>query len=512
MTLVRQRLCALLGLAALLLAPLTPAEAQGPRRGGTLRLVEPGEPDSLDMARTLANYSFIVGEQIFEGLFRWTPQGLVPWLARDVRVSPDGKSWTFRLREGVAFHDGTPFDAEAVKFNLERIRDGKGFAYAGLLAGLTDVKAADPHTVQVTMKAPYGPFRALLGFIYFGIQSPTALRKHGDDSGSHPVGTGPFRFQSWQRGGELVLVRNDAYWGDKAHLDRIVVTAIPDLNGRVSALEAGDADVIVEVPPSEVARLSKSDRVQVLSAVTSRNQWLRFNQLKPPFEKAEVRRAAALATNRGAYIKGVMQGHASPARNIVGPGVVGYAELEPIPYDPARAKALLAQAGLPGGFSTTMTCAPSDELICQAVVQDLAAVGIQAKLQTLEWGTFLKYIMMPAPESQYEMSIVTRISQYLDADFPLYPDFHSANWRPKGGNHLFYKNADVDRLLDASRVETDGEKRKGLFLGAMRQLWADLPVVPLYSQHFIVGAASRVKGVEITPNERVILSRAWLER
>ena len=514
MTSVRHRFSGLLCLAILVVLPLAAAEGQttAPKRGGTLRMVEPGEPDSLDMARTLANYSFIVGEQIFEGLFRWTPTGLVPWLAQDVRVSPDGKSWTLKLRPGVVFHDGTPFNAEAVKFNLERIRDGKGFAYSGLLAPLADIKAADDQTVQITMKAPYGPFRALLGFIYFGMQSPTALRKHGEDSGSNPVGTGPFRFQSWQRGGELTLVRNDAYWGDKALLDRIVVTAIPDLNGRVSALEAGDADVIVEVPPSEVARLSKSNRVQVLSAVTSRNQWLRFNELKPPFEKPQVRRAAALATNRDAYIKGVMQGHATRARNIVGPGVVGYAEMDPIPYDPAKAKELLAQAGLPGGFSTTMTCAPSDELICQAVVQDLAAVGINAKLQTLEWGTFLKYIMMPAGENEAQMSIVTRISQYLDADFPLYPDFHSTNWRPKGGNHVFYKNLDVDRLLDATRVETDVEKRQGLFAQAMKQLWADLPVVPLYSQHFIVGTGSRLKGVEITPNERVLLQKAWLDR
>ena len=333
MRFARQTLFALLALAALTGPFVAEAQTAAPKRGGTVRLVEPGEPDSLDMARTLANYSFIVGEQIFEGLFRWTPKGLVPWLAQDVRVSPDGKSVTLKLRQGVVFHDGTPFNAEAVKFNLERIRDGKGFTYAGLLTPLTEIKAADEHTVQITMKAPYGPLRALLGFIYFGMQSPTALQKHGENSGSNPVGTGPFKFQSWQRGGELVLVRNDAYWGDKAFVDRIVVTAIPDLNGRVSALEAGDADVIVEVPPSEVARLSKSNRVQVLSAVTSRNQWLRFNELKPPFEKPQVRRAAALATNRDAYIKGVMQGHATRARNIVGPGVVGYAELGP---DPVR--------------------------------------------------------------------------------------------------------------------------------------------------------------------------------
>jgi glutathione transport system substrate-binding protein len=510
----RQRLLGLLCLALLIAAPLATAEGQAaaPKPGGTVRLVEPGEPDSLDMARTLANYSFIVGEQRFEGLFRWTPRGLVPWLAKDVQVSPDGKSWTLKLREGVTFHDGTPFNAQAVKFNLERIRDGKGFAYAGLLAPLADIKAVGDHTVQIALKAPYGPFRALLGFIYFGMQSPTALQKHGEDSGSHPVGTGAFRFQSWQRGAELVLVRNEGYWGDKAYLDRIVVTAIPDFNGRVSALEAGDADVIVEVPPSEVARLSKNSRIQVLSQITSRNQWLRFNLLKPPLDKVPVRRAVAHATNRDAYIKSVMHGQASQARNIVGPGVVAYTELEPIPYDPARAKELLAQAGLPGGFSTTMTCAPSDELICQAVVQDLAAVGIHAKLQTLEWGTFLKYILMPAQENQYQMSIVTRISQYLDADFPIYTDFHSANWRPKGANHLFYKNADVDRWLEATRSETDVEKRQALFAQAMRQLWADLPVVPLYSQHFVVGATSRLKGVEITPNERVLLSKAWLDR
>src|SRR5688572_12259605 len=160
MRLVRETLFALLGL-AVLIGPLA-AEAQtaAPKRGGTVRLVEPGEPDSLDMARTLANYSFIVGEQIFEGLFRWTPKGLVPWLAQDVRVSPDGKSVALKLRQGVVFHDGTAFNAEAVKFNLERIRDGKGFTYAGLLAPLAEIKAADEHTVQITMRAPYGPFRA----------------------------------------------------------------------------------------------------------------------------------------------------------------------------------------------------------------------------------------------------------------------------------------------------------------------------------------------------------------
>src|SRR5262245_57225259 len=199
------RLLVLMSLAVLIAGP-TLAGAQTPKRGGTVRMVEPGEPDSLDMARTLANYSFIVGEQIFEGLFRWTPKGLVPWLAQDVRVSADGKSWTLRLRQGVTFHDGTPFNAEAVKFNLERIRDGKGFAYSGLLAPLAEIKAADEHTVQITMKAPYGPFRALLGFIYFGMQSPTALQKHGENSGSKPVGTGPYKFQYWQRGDELTLV------------------------------------------------------------------------------------------------------------------------------------------------------------------------------------------------------------------------------------------------------------------------------------------------------------------
>jgi peptide/nickel transport system substrate-binding protein len=508
----RSRIFGLLCLGVLLLAVISMAGGQALKRGGTVRLVEPGEPDNLDMARTVANYTFIVGEQMFEGLFRWTPQGLVPWLARDVTVTPDGKLWTLKLRDGVTFHDGTPFNAEAVKFNLERIRDGQGFPYSGLLAPLQEIKAVNPSTVQITMKAPYGPFRALLGFIYFGMQSPAAIQKHGPDYGSNPVGTGPFKFQSWQRGAQLVLVRNDNYWGDKAPLDRIVVTAIPDFNGRVSALEAGDADVIIEVPPSEVARLQRQRQHQILSAVTSRNQWLRFNLLKAPLDKVEVRRAVAHATNRDAYIRSVMHGQASPARNIVGPGVVGYVELESIPYDPKRARELLAQAGLPNGFSTTMTCAPSDELICQAVLQDLAAVGIQARLQTLEWGTFLKFILQPPHENQYQMSIVTRISQYLDADFPIYTDFHSANWRPKGMNHLFYKQPDVDRWLEATRLETNTEKRQELFARAMKQLWQDMPVVPLYSQHFIVGATSQLKGIQITPNERVILSRAWLDR
>ena len=289
-------------------------------------MVEPGEPDSLDMARTLANYSFIVGEQIFEGLFRWTPTGLVPWLAQDVRVSPDGKSWTLKLRQGVTSTTARRSTRRRSKFNLERIRDGKAFAYAGLLAPLADIKAPTTHRADHHEGAVRAvPLRSSASST--SESEPDGAPEARRDSGSNPVGTGPFKFQSWQRGGELTLVRNDAYWGDKALLDRIVITAIPDLNGRVSALEAGDADVIVEVPPSEVARLSKSNRVQVLSAVTSRNQWLRFNELKPPFEKPQVAPRRRPATQPRRLHQGRDAGPRDARPEHRGPGGGGYTEL-----------------------------------------------------------------------------------------------------------------------------------------------------------------------------------------
>ena len=171
-------------------------------------MVEPGEPDSLDMARTLANYSFIVGEQIFEGLFRWTPKGLVPWLARH----PPGVAGREDLDAQAPPRRHVP-RRHAVQRGGGQVQPGAHPGRQGLRVRLACWRPSQTsrrptmHTVQITMKAPYGPFRALLGFIYFGMQSPTALqKKHGENSGSNPVGTGPFKFQSWQRGSELTLV------------------------------------------------------------------------------------------------------------------------------------------------------------------------------------------------------------------------------------------------------------------------------------------------------------------
>lgn len=486
--------------------------AAGPKQGGTLRILQSAEPTNLDIARAVDNNTFNVADQMYEGLIKMTNEGPKPGLATDVKTSADGLTWTFTLRKDVKFHDGTPFNAQAVKYNFDRIRTGKGFSYANLLAPVTAVNAVDEHTVEFVLSEPFGPFRSILGFIVFTIQSPAALEQHGDAYSEHAAGTGPFKLQSWQRGKELVLVRNEEYWGEKAYLEKLVFTSLSDPTAQVAALEAGDIDLLTSLAASEMPRLTEEGHVQVIVGDTSRTRWLVINNLKKPFDKWQVRQALAYATNRESYIKDLMQGQARTAVNHIGSGVFGRTEMKPYPYDPEKAKQLLAEAGLPNGFNTELSCAPTEELLCQAIAQDLAKAGIKAELKTIEFSTLIQYLFKPAAENEYSLSIVARASQYLDADFPIYTDFHSANWRTSGTNFTFYKNEQVDKLLAATRTEIDPAKRAALFSQAFDQLWHDMPAVPLYHMVFGLGATKDLKGVTTTANERISLSKAWLDR
>lgn len=485
-----------------------------PKTGGIARVGLELPAVTLDAHVANDSLSFAVNELVYEGLFRATATGPEPRLAAKVDVSSDGKTWSLKLRDGVKFHDGTVFDATAVKLNLERIQKGeKGFPYKGLIGAIQEIRVVDPTSLEFRLAERTPALRSILSFGPFFMQSPAALAKHGAEYGGQVgIGTGPFAVSSRTPGGDITLQRHAAYWGDKALLDGVVFRAVRDPGARVASLESGDLDIITGVPPAELGRLKADTKLDVRVVGTPRQGMLRISGLKPPLSNKVVRQAIMYGLNRASYVEALLKGVGEQSDSLLGVGVFGYAAQKPYPYDPKKAKELLAQAGVAEGTTFELATIPQFETQAAAIAQDLALIGLKINVVKMDLNALIEYFLRPADKSTYQMVLATRTSQYGDAEFPIITDFHSANWPPKGSNATFYKNPQVDALLDQTKSEADPAKRASQFAQALAILWDDLPELPIYRSGFAVATSKAVRGLEVTAYERLWLEKAWFDR
>jgi len=329
------RLCGTL-LATLLAAALlaSPAVAQVPRDVVVVGME--AEPPGLDPGQALGLHTLRVTAEIFETLVATRPDSteVIPGLAESWTTSPDGMVWTFKLRRGVRFHDGTPLDAAAVKFTFDRVIDpahphaksGKWSFVTGYLSSVKSVDVLDPQTVQLHLKYPTGSLPALLTLPNCAIVSPTAFTKAPADFDTKPVGSGRYKLESWERGSRLVLRRNDDYWGVKGKPQALVYRGIPDANTRVSELLTGGVDLILPIPPDFVGRLEKTSGVTVHKATGLTVWYAGFNVEKKPFTDRRVRQAFNHAVNKDAIVRDIPKGTGIPA---VGPLLPGTWAFEP---------------------------------------------------------------------------------------------------------------------------------------------------------------------------------------
>src|SRR5437660_4479372 len=292
-----------LGLAVL---PMTrPTAAQQAVRGGTLTFATGADPDSLDPQNTQSNPGEQVNRMMHENLVRFSAKmQLEPALAESWLASKDGLTWTFKLRKGVKFHDGTPFDAKAVKYFFDRVLgDEKPFKASLYTPVVQGAEVIDDSTVRVILKQPFGAFLFIMAHSAGAIVSPAAHQKWGKDLALHPVGTGPFKFVEWMKGDRVTMERNDGYWGGAPNLDRVLVKTVREDQARVLSLEAGDADLIVNIPTEEIPRLKKDPRITVQPSPTARALFIAINVKKKPFDDVRVRQALNYAVNRDAIVK-----------------------------------------------------------------------------------------------------------------------------------------------------------------------------------------------------------------
>ena len=344
-------------LAALLLA--APTTAQVGREAVVIGME--AEPPGLDPGQALGLHTLRVTHQLFETLVT-TPDDsteVVPGLAESWTTSADGLAWTFKLRRGVRFHDGTPLDAAAVKFTFDRVIDpnhphaksGKWSFVAGYLSSVKSVEAVDPLTVRLNLKYPTSSLPALLALPNCAIVSPTAFAKDPAGFESRPIGSGRYRFDTWERGSRLVLKRNENYSGTKGRPQTLVYRAIPDATTRVTELLTGGVDVILPIAPDFIDKLEKNPQITVYRKTGLTVWYVGFNVEKKPFTDKRVRQAFNHAVNKDAIVRDILKGTGVPA---VGPLLPGTWAADPAlrryAYDPAAAKRLLAEAGYPNGF------------------------------------------------------------------------------------------------------------------------------------------------------------------
>ena len=417
------------------------------------------EPQSLDPHTVTAVNDFRILVNIYDGLVRYADGTLnvEPSLAESWDISDDGLEYTFELREGVKFHDGTPFNAEAVVFNFERMLDENHpyhdtgpFPLSFNFGQVDTVEAVDDYEVKFTLSEPFAPFLSNLAYPTGLIISPAAVQEYGQDVGRHPSGTGAFKFEEWQANQRVVVSGN-----------------------------AG-IDLMVEVPPDNVATFAEDGDFEVYEQVGPHLWFLILNLKEEPFSDKRVRQAVNYAINKQALVDNVLQGTATVATGPT-PPAFGWAyneDLEPYPYDPDRARELLAEAGAEGAEVTFYVTEGGSGMLDPismgtAIQADLAAVGLDVNIETYEWNTFLGRVN-PGLEGKADMAEMAWMTN--DPDTLPFLALRTEAWPENGGfNSGYYSNPEVDELLNQARTATDQDERAALYKEMQEIVYDDAP-------------------------------------
>src|SRR6056297_2598879 len=473
---------------AVTLGTVSGAQAQTPP--DVLIVGQIAEPKALDPAAVTAVNDFRILMNVYDGHVRYKDGTLEvePALATDWSISEDGTEYTFNLREGVTFHDGSAFDAEAVKFNFDRMlnedhpyHDTGPFPLAFFFSAVETVEVMDPLTVKFTLNAPYAPFLSNLAYPTGLIVSPDAVMENGADFGRNPSGTGAFEFVEWRSNEAVVVEANPDYWDGAPELQAVVFRPITDANTRTAKMLAGGIDLMVEVPPVALSEF-QGDAYTVHEQAGPHVWFLILNAKEGPFADVRVRQAANYAVNKEALVNEVLEGTAEVA---AGPTPPAFAwayneELEPYPYDPDRARELIAEAGAEGAeltfFVTEGGSGMLDPVAMGTAIQaDLEAVGFDVSIETYEWNTFLGEVN-PGLEGKADAAQMAWMTN--DPDTLPFLTLRTEAWPDQGGfNSGYYSNPEVDRLLEEARVATDQARRAELYKQMQEIVQEDAPWV-----------------------------------
>ena len=510
-----------------------------PAAGGTLVFGTASDPVVLDGALVSDGESLRVLDQIFETLTALEPgtTEVVPGLAESWEVSEDGTEYTFTLREGVTFHDGEPFNAEAVCFNFERWYNFKGsfqngdasYYWQTVFGGFKEnepesglgpslyagCEATDENTVVLRITKPSSSILGALSLTSFAIASPKALQEFGADQGrvddegvfhptgtfgtEHPIGTGPFMFESWTRGDRLTVVRYEDYWGEKAKLDTLVFRPIPDNAARLQALQTGEIQGYDLVEPQDIPTIEGDPNLQLLDRPAFNVGYVGISQDHKPLDQIEVRQAIAHALNRQRVVDDFYAGRGDVAHEFMPPEVVGYADdVTQYEYDPDKAKQLLEQAGVKTPLELTF-CYPTDvsrpympdpQRNFEAFAADLNAAGFKITPKAAPWSP--DYLGL-ALNGKCPLYLLGWTGDFGDADNFVGTFFQAPS--PEWG----FENPEIHGILDQAESETDPDEREGLYQEANRLIADFVPGVPYVHTSPALAFQANVEGYVPSP-------------
>lgn len=478
-----------------------------PQGGDILTVGVAAEPVKLDPHNSGDGASFTAYEYIVEGLVGWGKNGkLSPVLATAWQFSDDGTQVTIQLRKGVKFHDGTDFNAQAVKVNFDRIINPnlKLIGYSAFKDSIDGVDVVDDHTVKFDLKGPRASFIFDLNNTYAKIMSPDSLERSPDEVALHPIGTGPFRFVEWVPNQRVVVEAFDEYWGGRPRLDRIVYTPVPEAASRVAALEAGDIDIALGAPMEDITRLQASPKLQVLTGRGMEAYHYQINMRKEPLGDIRVRRALNYAVDKDSVIKTLYQGLAVPLDSVIAPAIPAHVTVGAYEYNPDKAKQLLAQAGYSQGLKLVLWTSDGrylmDRQLAEAVAGYLRDVGIEVQIVSMEWATYLDKIRSPSPDvpPEYDLALLNAAPGSGDADLAWRLFVHSESWPPAYVNIAFYSNSEVDTLIEKAHTIFDEDERNAIHAEIQEIVWNDAPWIFLLSPQQVVVASTKVKGTYFT--------------
>ncbi len=501
-----------------------PARLPGERRGGVLRLAAPEDVPTLDPALGYDTRSWFFEQHLFETLVAYDERAaLVPGLAERWEVSADARRYRFTLRRDLVFSDGTPLTAGDVVGSLERVLDprtrSQGAEYFRGIVGAEEfvrgeashaagLRAPDARVVDIELADPDPLFLHKLALLFAAVVPAERARRLGDDFTTQPLGSGPFVLREWRRGERIVLARNPRYRDrERPYLDGIVqqLGVNPELSWLM--FESGELDV-TGIPPADFPAVMRDPEQAALTihATALETMFVGLNCEMPPLDDRRVRQALNYAVNKADVIA-LLNGRGVEARGIVPPNMPGYhVELAGYPFDPEKARALLAEAGFAAGFATEIWTQGTDTdlKIAQKLQQDLAKVGVQLAIKSVAWASFLDAIRQPKTVPVFDLG--------WSADFPDPSNFLDVLFHSGGANnHAFYADPAVDRLLEEARTVLDETARFALDADAERLIVAAAPLLLLYHPITYVMHDRRVHEYTIHPFLPARVTDVWLD-
>jgi len=515
--------------------------AAAPKSGGTLIFGRGGDSVGLDPAYETDGNSFMICDNIFEALVFYADEStaLEPGLAKSWDIAPDGKTYTFHLRKGVKFHDGTPFDADAVVFSIGRMMKNRNVKFYGKSLEIPaqdrtpeywvsmemddtigSIEATDEYTVVFKLKRVEAPFLANMGMDFADIISPTAFLKNPKEFIRMPVGTGPFKFVKWVKDDQIILEKNKNYWDKSAgpYLDKIVFRSIPENSVRFLELKAGNIHICQFPNPADIA-MAKKDKNLILPTQPGMNiGYLSFNHTKEPWKSnLSLRMAIAHAIDRKAIVDNLYQGMGQVAKNCIPPTMWGYNDKIPgYSFDLKLANEYLAKAGFPEGkglpeitlwsMPVPRPYNPEGLKIGVAMSADLAKIGIKARIVSYDWGTYLK-----RQREQPEDMDLFQLGWTGDNGDPdnflavLFDGLASSSIRTQ------WKNEEYHKLMLQGKQTVDQAKRTEIYKKALQVMYDECPVIPVAHSTVIWPSLKNVMNFKLHPTSSVRMKNVWLK-